>query len=146
MLGTFLCSGVIGAKLSGLTKPRLWRVFFVAGALAGLYTSIGSGSRGGWIALPVIVAVFIAAYITQRNAKYVIATVLALIVAALAAVATVPAIEARYNQAASDIKQYQAGNPQTSLGYRLDMYKSLAMIIPQKPWLGWGRSDEQTSE
>src|SRR3546814_6780777 len=102
MLGTFLCSGVIGAKLSGLTKPRLWRVFFVAGALAGLYTSIGSGSRGGWIALPVIVAVFIAAYITQRNAKYVIATVLALIVAALAAVATVPAIEARYNQAASD--------------------------------------------
>src|SRR3546814_3663266 len=104
MLGTFLCSGVIGAKLSGLTKPRLWRVLFVAGALAGLYTSIGSGSRGGWIALPVIVAVFIAAYLTQRYAKYVIATVLALIVAALAAVATVPAIEARSEEHTSDFQ------------------------------------------
>src|SRR3546814_2685479 len=75
MMGTFCAAAAIGDKHGGLTKPHLWRVLFVAGALAGLYTSIGSGSRGGWIALPVIVAVFIAAYITQRNGKYVIATV-----------------------------------------------------------------------
>src|SRR3546814_1392236 len=67
---TFCAAAAIGAKHSGLTKPHLWRVLFVAGALAGLYTSIGSGSRGGWIALPVIVAVFIAAYITQSSAEH----------------------------------------------------------------------------
>ncbi|AEC21699.1 hypothetical protein PT7_3159 [Pusillimonas sp. T7-7] len=141
IMGVFCAAGFIGLERSGQARDTVWRILLALGAVAGLYASIESGSRGGWIALPAIIAIFVVAYTSRRNVKYVIAAVLILLVAAITAITTVPAVEARYDEAVSDIQRYQAGDPQTSLGYRLDMYKSLSIIIPQKPWLGWSQHD-----
>jgi len=111
------------------------------GCAGGLYISIASGSRGGWIALPAVMAVFLAAFLTQKNIKHVAAALLLLTISMGAVLLTVPAIGQRYDQAVSDIQQYQAGNPKTSLGMRFAMYESLLQLIPQKPLLGWSEHD-----
>lgn len=146
MMGVFCVAAALSIQKRAQAVSKAWQIALVLGAVAGLYISIESGSRGGWIALPAIVVVFVAAYVSRQNVKYVAASVLVLLVAAITAVATVPAIEQRYEQAVSDIEQYRAGDPQTSLGYRFDMYKSLGMIIPQKPWLGWSYRDYQAEQ
>lgn len=140
-MGIFCAAGAIGLRKGALGKSGVWRWMLSISALAGLYVSIESGSRGGWIALPVILAVFVAAYVSRRNVKHVLATILALLVVGFVAVATIPAIEHRYNHAVSDIERYKAGDLNTSLGLRFGMYESLAILIPKKPWLGWSESD-----
>lgn len=140
LMGTFCAAAAIGID-KRTRSGKLWCAMLAVGAVAGLCISIESGSRGGWIALPAIVTVFVAAYISRQNVKYVVVAVLISIVMAFAAVATIPGISIRYEQAASDIARYKAGDPHTSLGYRFDMYKSLAILIPEKPWLGWGETE-----
>lgn len=146
MMGVFCAAAAIGFFKGDQTWSPCWRLALLVGAAAGFYASLASGSRGGWIALPAIVIVFIAAYVSRKNVKYVAATVITLLVAAVAAISTVPAIEERVDVALSDIQRYQAGDPNTSLGYRFDMYRSLAIIIPQKPWLGWSYEDYEAEQ
>lgn len=139
MMGVFCLAGAVQAFKS--QEHKLWRVLLVLGAVAGVYVSIASGSRGGWVALPFIGIVFAVAYTARHNAKYVFGVAVASAVAAFVALTTVPAIETRYEQAVEDIEQYKNGDPYTSLGLRLAMYEAMAVIIPQKPWLGWGHTD-----
>src|SRR5690606_2643610 len=76
----------------------------------------------------------------------VLALLAALLIAVVTAISTVPAIENRMEVAALDIERYRAGNPNSSVGYRFEMYKSLAIIIPQKPWLGWSYEDYEAEQ
>ena len=47
-------------------------------------------------------------------------------------------VEKRYNEAIMNIVQYQEDNPNTSVGQRIDMWKSAWIAIQEKPIVGWG--------
>jgi len=139
MLGTFCVAAL--AEVGSYPRATLWRIACAIGALCGVYTSLASASRGGWLAVPFILIIFALAFINRRNIKYAAGVAGVVIVALVIAAFSIPTIEERYDQAVSDITLYEAGQPNTSLGLRFDMYKSLSAIIPQKPWLGWSTAD-----
>jgi len=146
MMGVFCIAGVIGLPKDTRSFRLHGRLALAVGGVSGVYVSMASGSRGGWIALPAIVLVFAFAYVSRRNIKYMLVVLVALVVAAGTVVSTVPVIEERIAIAYSDIERYRAGDPNTSLGYRFEMYKSLSLIIPKKPWLGWGYKDYEDEQ
>lgn len=136
MMGIFCLAGAIHAyRRQGYKFCSM----LVLGAVAGLYVSIASGSRGGWVTLPFVGIVFAVAYTARHNVRRMVVATIMLIGAGFVALTTVPAIESRYEQAIADIEQYKNGDPYTSLGLRLAMYKAMAVIIPQKPLLGWSQ-------
>lgn len=139
MMAVFCAAGLSWAR----SLPRHstgWVVALAIGIASGAGSSIMSGTRGGWVALPAIVLVFLAAYIRRDNLLKLVA-VLAVLVAGMAILAvSVPMVQTRYEHALVDIRKFEHGNPNSSLGARFAMWESLMIIIPQKPLLGW--SDE----
>ncbi|NYT46300.1 O-antigen ligase family protein [Alcaligenaceae bacterium] len=140
MLAVFCSAGLIWTACTGRCR-RYWQVALAAGALAGGFGSIASGTRGGWVAIPVIFLLFCIALINKRNIKRV-AISATIVCAALATVATtVPTIEKRYHDTVSDIQNYQRGNADTSIGARFALWEAMLIMIPQKPLLGWSATD-----
>ncbi|MBV6304451.1 O-antigen ligase family protein [Candidimonas humi] len=126
----------------GMQGRRAWQAFMAIGLLGGVYTSIASGSRGGWLAVAPVAVIFCIAFLHRRNVKRVLAWLLALCVGIGVLSVSVPSIESRYDQAVSEVQQYQEDrDADTSLGARFEMWRALAKIIPEKPWLGWGVKD-----
>lgn len=128
------------AGLQLFAGTRLAPLPYVA-FLAGLTASILSGSRGGWLAL---VLSFIPLYSYGRRAigrriLLVAATGLSLLVAAC----FIPQLKvgARIAEAVADVRQYQSGDPQTSAGLRLEMWKGAWKMFAEHPLAGVGRSN-----
>ncbi len=141
-----LCSAGLAWAVQLTRRAWLWRVALLIGTLCGLYASIMSGSRGGWITLPIVLMLFAAAYLRRSNLSLVIAVCVTVIVSGLVALVTVPMVQERYNDALKDVQNFQKGNTNTSLGNRLEMWESLTVIIPQKPWMGWSDADYKAEQ
>lgn len=140
MMGVFCLAGLFWAATQKRHKI-IWQVALLSGALAGAYGSIASGSRGGWVASPLILILFAAALVNRRNVKRAIAITL-VASAGLAVVAvTVPSVKQRYYDTVSDIQQYRQGKVDTSLGARFAIWRAVATMIADKPLLGWSDAD-----
>jgi len=122
-------------------RKTAWRVALFIGMLCGLYVSLMSGSRGGWVAVPAVIVIFCAAFLRRSNIRWAMGIMAVLLVGLTFVAMTLPMVEMRYEQAVEDINQFQEGNPDTSLGRRLDLWQALVDIIPQKPWMGWSVHD-----
>ena len=113
-------------------------IMFV-GFLGGVFASVISGSRGGWlILLPVLIWLVIASrtLVGKKALSVVVVTLLIVIIGVI--VAPHSEVEKRYNEAIMNIVQYQEDNPNTSVGQRIDMWKSAWIAIQGKPIVGWG--------
>jgi len=119
-----------------------WRAALALGVCCGLYACVMSGSRGGWVALPVILAVFAAALLNRRNLGY---AVLCVVVGAAVLGAVVSRtggmVHQRYAQAVSDVAQYRQNNVDTSVGARFEMWRGAAINLSRRPVLGWNMGD-----
>ncbi|WP_229211502.1 MULTISPECIES: glycosyltransferase family 9 protein [unclassified Duganella] len=129
-------------SLCGLTDLRNTRFSWlpVVGLLCGLLASMLSASRGGWLALPLVLipVVRYGARLYGRRLLLAGAVLLALVVLAFAVPATGVAV--RIAQAFSDIHNYlQVGDANTSVGIRLELWKASWMMFTEHPWLGVGR-------
>lgn len=120
---------------------RQWQLALVLGALAGGCVSIISGSRGGWIALPLVLVLFLVAFLNRQNLARAVGLLLVLCVGLVVLVATVPSLGTRYGQAVSDVQKFDDGVADTSIGARLALWDALFIMIPQKPVLGWSKKD-----
>lgn len=139
MIGILCLAGLVWYVVQG---RKGWQAFMAIGVLGGAYTSISSGSRGGWLVVVPVAVIFCIAFLHRRNVKRVVAWLLALCVGIGILSATVPSIESRYDQAVNEIQQYQEDrDADTSLGARFEMWRALEKIIPEKPWLGWSVKD-----
>lgn len=128
-------------------KPRLWRAALLLGVVGGSYASILSGARGGWVAVPFVILVFCVAYLRRSNFKGVVATLLGLLTVSVIAVSTIPMVESRFELAVKDVQMYRQGDTESSLGARFEVWRALAVIIPQKPYMGWsGAGYEEEKE
>lgn len=140
MMGVFCVAGLFWTATQ--TRYALtWRIVLALGALTGGCVSLVSGSRGGWIALPLVLVLFLIAFLNRRNWVRAVGCLIVVCVGLVAVVVTVPSIKTRYSHAVSDVQQFDKGVAATSVGSRLAIWDALLVMIPQKPILGWSEND-----
>lgn len=149
VFGVLCVTGMLWAGTQG-KQARYWRTAFAIGLLASIYAVVASGSRGSWLALPPVLLLFLAAFLTKRNLKPVIGSFVALVLT-VGVVFSVPetGVEARYDLAVTEVnkyldERYVFENEQVSaVGSRLEIWRAALINIPQKPLLGWGEAEYQ---
>jgi O-antigen ligase len=134
-----LC-GLIDSRAAGQAgKWRRWTRQWIAagGVLCGVAASLLTGSRGGWLALPLLL-------LLPMCVRGLLPRRLALALPLLACVLAVAAwripqtgVRDRVAIGLSDTRLVLAGNPApTSLSVRLELWKAGAMLIRERPWTG----------
>ncbi|MTV40574.1 O-antigen ligase family protein [Duganella radicis] len=107
------------------------------GALAGLTGSIASGTRGGWVAIlfSVVLLVRYGHVLRGRLRKGLALLALALLVSTYFIPQT--GARERIDEGISDVQQYFSGGPSyTSVGIRLELWRSALQLIERHPLLG----------
>lgn len=140
-----LASGLMG--LCGMAAFRNTRLAWlpVVALLCGMVASILSGSRGGWLALPLAMIPLV--YYGRRLFGRRLLVVGGLMVLLLAVACAVPAIgmAGRIAVAVDEVQRYLAlGDATTSVGIRLELWKASIIMFSEHPWLGVGRDDFHT--
>ena len=120
-------------------QRRWWIPILLLGTLGGVLGSLFSGSRGGWVGLPLVLLVLYRAYSGFFSRSLKLALPVLLVVGAVG-VYNVPqlGVQERVHAAFNDIRLYQEGDVDTSLGARFEMWRAATLLIKQKPLLGWG--------
>lgn len=143
LLGVFCLAGL------GWAWQRCRRVLWVAllglGAVSGILASLLSGSRGGWVGLPLVFWVLYRAYGKGVSLKVKLAA-LAVVLAMGWVAYELPqtGVKQRVAQAIDDVALYVSGEKQdTSVGLRFEMWQGAARLVAEKPLMGWGDSGYQ---
>jgi O-antigen ligase len=138
MLLGLLCVAGLGWALSRKHRA-LWSALLLVGFVMGFVASMLSGSRGGWIGLPFVFLVLYRSYKPWLQPMHVAAAFAAGLVLVVA-VYLVPqtGVQARVMSAVDDIQKYSAGNADTSVGARFEMWKGAGLMIVERPLTGWG--------
>lgn len=141
LMGIFCFAGLGWA----LAQPRFryaWCSFLVVGGGMGMLGSLLSGSRGGWIGLPVMAFVLYKAYGKSSTISLKLAMLGSIVLISIAAY-SIPqvGVQERLHAAFDDISQYHSGvNRDTSLGLRFEMWRGAGQLIAERPLLGWGQT------
>lgn len=140
MLMGVLCFAGMGWAF---VQPRFRYAYaglMACGGVMGMLGSLLSGSRGGWIGLPVVAYVLYRAYCRQFSNALKIGVLASVVIAGLL-VYSVPqtGVQSRVNDALNDLSLYYSGeNRDTSLGLRFEMWRGASQLIAERPLLGWG--------
>ena len=139
LLGTLALCGWNGGPQ---TRSRWWwRLWLGSGFLAGLFASLLSGSRGGWLGLGLVLAV-LGLYWLRTGHWRVLSMAAALCVATGWGALQLPRLhlQQRVTMAATEVQEYQrTGNANTSVGARLQMWGFAWDLYKQRPLLGWSQ-------
>lgn len=135
-----LLMGLFSLISIGWSKGDGWPLIvlrLVAGG-AGLYASYLSQSRGGWIAIPVLLLIAVA---TLRHVSWKKRLTALLVFFALLAAVCVSSsmVRTRFGQAMEDLHAYQAGRTDTSVGIRFQLWKAATLMLTRHPFAGVGR-------
>jgi len=126
-------------------KRFVWLVIALAGAFSGVGASVLSGSRGGWVAVPLIGLFLFWECRDLLGKKRLISVFSAALLCVVIAVA-IPqtGIQKRVGEAVSNIEHYVNGsNAATSVGLRFDMWKAAIYMFKEAPFFGVGESQVQ---
>jgi len=138
LLSGLLCLAGLGWAWQQESRRR-WLVALLLGAAGGLLASALSGTRGGWLALPLATLVFYRAWLRGWSARWRWLTVgaVALLLAGLY-LTPQSGVQQRVGVAMEEAADYLAGEPNGSVGARLEMYRGALLLIPQSPRMGRG--------
>ncbi|AJX73230.1 O-antigen ligase family protein [Burkholderia pseudomallei] len=106
--------------------------------LAGCYASYASGARGGWIALPFLIWAAAGGRHWLVNVKARIALGAA-VLACIGALAGTSVVRDRVDAFGSDITAMERGDPDTSTGIRLNLWRASVQLYLEHPVFGVGR-------
>lgn len=131
-----LCLGLmcLAGSLDFAGRGAVWPAL---GALAGLAGSIATGTRGGWIAI-VFSMLLLGRYghVLRGRGRKALALLALLLLVSTYFVPQTGARE-RVDQGISDVEQYFSGGPSyTSVGIRLELWRSGLQLVKQHPLLG----------
>jgi O-antigen ligase len=138
LLGILCLSGVTWARLQ--RRQVFWTALLFVGAVSGVLGSFFTGSRGGWIALPICAGIFIIHYCSSYGRRYFYSSIFILITffVAISLVPKSPIME-RIELAVHQVNIYFNGSSvDTSVGHRFEMWRTAIVMIPEKIWFGWG--------
>jgi O-antigen ligase len=111
----------------------------LAALVAGIWVSILSESRSGWIALPVLFIIWLFAVAHVRDARTVAAGVAMLVIVCVFAFFLLQPVQDRVALAYADIQGYfDGGNRDTSAGLRLSLLRASWHLFLTQPLLGYG--------
>ncbi|MEJ0004173.1 MAG: O-antigen ligase family protein [Pararobbsia sp.] len=110
----------------------------VLGLVAGGYASYLSGTRGGWLAVPVFVVLLGAQYGWFTHWKRIVIAGTMIVVAGAVLMST-SLVEHRVADATTDIAQLQQGKVDTSVGLRLQLWKASWLLYTEHPVFGVGK-------
>ena len=124
-------------------SEKIFKTLMLAGFAGGVTASMLSGSRGGWLALPVCIAITLyACYARKFQLTKVRSTGLAVLSVGFIAVlsfASDTLIQKRLNLAFQEAEEYfTEAEATTSIGVRFEMWKAAAELGYERPILGWG--------
>ena len=136
--------GLISAVSINLLKkdPHLVLGFKLLGAFVGFYLSIESGSRTGWMAIPIVLGIWAYQYSGgggNKRAQVIFVVALSCLVAALI-YATSSTVHPRVDLIANEIVTYPWAGiaPETAVGSRITFLRIAWDLFFQNPWGGFG--------
>lgn len=117
--------------------------FKLAAALIGVYLSIKSGSRTGWLAVPVVLVIWLHLQLPSRRRKrqfFGAIPVVSAVLAVLAVYAMSANMHERINLAYNEIAQYSWSGtaPETAVGMRITFLRIAADMLAESPLAGIG--------
>lgn len=144
-LGLFCLCGLFWAQKNG---RLVFSLFMLLGICGGMGASFLSGTRGGWILLPVILLTIGMLFKECLYRKRAIAMIAGILLCGGGLIAQPQSgVEARIEQAQHDISQYlDKTNLNTSLGIRLQLWQSAWQSFTEKPLFGWGNHGIRESQ
>jgi O-antigen ligase len=131
-------------------EPPAWvDALLVAALPLGLYLSVQSGSRTGWLAIPIVLAIWL-----QRNVRVAhrwgravlpLAVVLVACSAAAAAYQLIPRVNARVQEAVGDVTSYSFAGvaPVSPVGLRITYLRIAGDLFTRHPFAGVGDTSKQ---
>ncbi len=105
----------------------------LCGLFAGLYLSYRSGTRGGWLVVPVLLVLWVTLGLRTNLRMRMLAGLGLFAVIGIASVAMFDMIQLRAMQAQSDVAAYAHGHKDTSIGLRLQILYGVAYILQHNP-------------
>ncbi|EWG98846.1 O-antigen ligase family protein [Halomonas sp. BC04] len=117
-----------------------WMLLMTTGGLAGLTASALSGSRGGWIGLPLAIWVLYRGHGKRLSLRWRLLVGGCLLVV-LGSLYMTPqtGVANRVHNAINGVQEYRAGsNDMNSVSARLEMWKGASRLIAERPIVGWG--------
>jgi O-antigen ligase len=137
-----LALGVMSLLLISSSEKRPWYIILLQliGGVVGVYLSLRSGSRTGWLAIPFIIILLIVYYSPFSRWKTILLAVLMTSLAMTAFYLSSNTAKVRVGEAYSDLTQYRwnAMNPETSLGERIGWIRIGWYYFSMRPISGWG--------
>ena len=117
------------------------RIFMLIAALSGLYLSVMSGSRTGWLGLPIVLFIWMSCFAWKQYGKAnAILGALLLLGGILLFIPLQPVLLEKIYLAQSEISKYHWNslNPDNSVGMRISFYRMAVFYFLENPINGWG--------
>ncbi len=137
-----LALGVMSLLLIRSSEKRRWyiSVFQLIGGVIGIYLSLRSGSRTGWLVVPLILFLWIVHYSPLSRWKTIVLGFAITAVAMVVFYFGSSTVKNRVDAMQSEISNYQwsAVNPDTSVGHRINWIRIGWYYFSMRPISGWG--------
>ncbi|MPW37523.1 O-antigen ligase [Vibrio sp. B1Z05] len=139
-----LFSLVIAFYLKRKNSSNIVTLMAFIAAASGIFASLISGARGGWVLSPFILLFILWCYRKHINNKLKITALLGITVVVFL---SYPMVEKRVELAVNDIDNYIANNnPSTSVGTRFDLWKGGVHAFIHNPIFGTGYENRYQSK
>lgn len=137
LLGFFAVLSIYGSD----RKNRFLLILKILAGVAGIYASVLSMTRGAWIVIPVLALIVVMVVIEKIPSfrKMLISGVI--IALCTFAFLSTDIVRQRIAQASSDITQYEAGQQDTSVGVRFQLWRASWQMFLTHPIAGVGREN-----
>ncbi|ATJ83133.1 hypothetical protein BEI_2146 [Halomonas beimenensis] len=132
------CFAGLGWALSQ-RRRRGWGVLLLAGGVGGLLASLLSGTRGGWVTLPLLLPVFYAGYGHRATARQLVGGLGLVLILGMGAYA-VPqtGIQDRLQLGMGHVSRYLDGERGVEVAARVMIWQTSLELIAARPLTGWG--------
>jgi O-antigen ligase len=137
-----LALGVMSLLLIGSIDKRPWHITLLQliGGVVGIYLSLRSGSRTGWLAIPFILFLWVVHYSPFSRWKTIILGMALTVFSMAVFYFSSSVVKDRVDAMHSEITNYQwsAVNPDTSIGHRINWIRIGWHYFSMRPLSGWG--------
>lgn len=110
----------------------------IIGGMVGIFVSIQSDARGGWIAFPVMLFIWWLSHSSKRSWGKHIAAVLFILLIALLGYELIGIVQSRMDLIYKNLSDFQRGNRDTSIGIRLQLWHAAWYLFSRNPVFGVG--------
>lgn len=117
-----------------------------SGALSGLVASLASGSRGGWLALPLLLWLVLWLAPDPARAQPRMGRIGATTVALCLALVLLPPVQQRLELAVQEYSGHRLDAQPTAVGLRLSLWPFAQKLVQQHPLLGFGQSGYEVQQ